>query len=344
MNFRGHEIDPIKLWQEYVELPPNASEDEGPFLPLVYCPNPEHDNTRSPAFQINVRQPTVHCFSKCGISGSYEHAIGKIRGIPEKRARKEILRAAGTRGIRRSKGARRTSIRDQRKNRALAVQQASQSFEDALRSFSYLPQVALEYLDSRGIGGASVSKWRIGFNPDSKRIVIPAEDDRERIHFLIERAIRPKDFPKYLYSEGGERNSLLFGACHANKDRIKSEGIILVEGSLDCIRLHQEGFDNAVAMLGTFSKEQIRRIEKLRPKRIYCFFDRDTAGVWAVEAIQRSFGTTPIFVLLYPKGKNDPAEMDGKEVERQLERALTITQFFRKAGKTKTDRSKENAR
>src|SRR5688500_16742210 len=80
MNFRGKSIAPIRLRSAYCA----AVDDEGPFLPLTYCPNPDHDNSRSPAFQINVEQPTVHCFGGCGISGSYEHAICVIHDLYEK--------------------------------------------------------------------------------------------------------------------------------------------------------------------------------------------------------------------------------------------------------------------
>src|SRR6187455_2241424 len=82
MNFRGRSIDPIKLWEGYVDFPPKLG--EGAFSPLVLCPNPDHDNTRSPAFQVNLNQPTVHCFSRCGIEGSYEHAICVIHGLYDK--------------------------------------------------------------------------------------------------------------------------------------------------------------------------------------------------------------------------------------------------------------------
>src|SRR5262245_45372804 len=82
MRYRGRQIDPLKLWDRYVELPTNAHKEDI-FLPKVQCPNPNHDTLKQ-HFQINVSQPTVHCFAGCGISGSYEHAICVIEGLYEK--------------------------------------------------------------------------------------------------------------------------------------------------------------------------------------------------------------------------------------------------------------------
>ena len=80
MNFHGRNIDPVAFWSSYVEFPTHMGRDEE-FAPLVHCPNPAHDNFRSPAFQVNLRHPLVHCFSDCGISGTYEHAICVVEGI-----------------------------------------------------------------------------------------------------------------------------------------------------------------------------------------------------------------------------------------------------------------------
>jgi hypothetical protein len=86
-HFRGHAIDPVSLWSEYVEFPAHMDED-AEFSPLVFCPNPNHLNTGSPAFQINLRKPLVHCFASCGISGSYENAIAMVEGGSNRQARK----------------------------------------------------------------------------------------------------------------------------------------------------------------------------------------------------------------------------------------------------------------
>jgi len=82
MNYRGRQIDPIRLWDKYVELPSQVDQRES-FLHKVVCPNPNH-STFKRHFQINLREPLVHCFAYCGISGTYEHAICVIEGFYDK--------------------------------------------------------------------------------------------------------------------------------------------------------------------------------------------------------------------------------------------------------------------
>ena len=55
----------------------------------------------------------------------------------------------------------------------------------------------------------------------------------------------------------------------------------MVEGYLDCIALHQAGFANVVAVLGTaFTPEQARELRKVASSAILCF-DADPAGIEA---------------------------------------------------------------
>ena len=67
---------------------------------------------------------------------------------------------------------------------------------------------------------------------DDRRIVIPVKDANNRTRMLIRRAVREKDHPKYLYTEGVPRNSLLFGTGQIDLGLISSVGVVLVEGSI----------------------------------------------------------------------------------------------------------------
>lgn len=88
-----------------------------------------------------------------------------------------------------------------------------------------------------------------------------------------------------------------------------SEQIILVEGNFDAVALHQAGFKNVVAPLGTaFTKEQAQILSRYTKEVVICF-DADTAGE---AAIDKAFGTLKntglsVKVLKLPSGK-DPDE------------------------------------
>jgi DNA primase len=314
MKFRGRTIDPVALWGNYVEFPPNMRVDvNDEYLPLVRCPNPEHQ-TEKRHFQINVRQPLVHCFAGCGISGNYEDAIAMIEGVGNREARRRILRHS-------SLG--KPEVRRKRERTVDVVSDLD------LSDFSFVPQVATNYLDSRGIDGSSIALWQLGWNADEKRVTIPAFDLQRRLRFVIQRAVLPKQFPKYLYPDDSDKTRLLFGACQIDLGMVRSEGIVLVEGSLDVIRLHQHGFRNVVGILGSFVSEfQAREISSLRPKRIFTMFDKDASGVSATISTYNRLGRKiPIRVCRFPKGKDDPAEMEREEVSRAIENAMPWMKF-----------------
>lgn len=330
MNFHGRQIDPIALWTNFTDIPENRR-NESPFIPGLWCPNPEHHNSRMPGpFQINVTQPTVHCFSECGISGSYEHAVAMIKGLTNERtgrpnqyaARKIILRLCAGHAV--QQPGRRRSVRGKRKSAANVI-------VPDLAFSSFVPPVGLEYLEARGISGGSIASWGLGWEEDEKRIVIPAHDERDVLRFLIKRAVRPQDKPKYLYSTGSEKTSLLFGACKLDRELVRSKGMVIVEGSVDTIMQHQNGLTNTVGQLGSkLSERQRDIIARYRPRRIYLLYDKNAAGARAISHAARLLRAYPIFVCLYPKGKDDPAELSRKEAHKVIDNAVTMMEFARR--------------
>jgi DNA primase len=314
LKYRGRIVDPISLWSNYVDFPPNwtpSAEDE--FAPLVRCPNPDHVTTKR-HFQVNLKQPLVHCFAHCGISGTFENAIIKIEGGSHRQARRAILKHSRIGG------------EIVRKKKRVGDRPEGVDLDYA----RYLPQAAVEYLKQRGISESSCAKWELGWNPDELRIVIPVHDARGRLRLLVRRTIKPNVEPRYLYTEGVERNRLLFGTGHIDLGMVRSVGIILVEGTFDCIRLHQHGFTNTVAILGSkLSRFQAKQIANMRPLKVYTMFDADAAGVGATISTHYQLPNQRVHVCRYPAGKTDPARLNQREAEKSVSRAITFSQFSR---------------
>ena len=113
--------------------------------------------------------------------------------------------------------------------------------------------------------------------------------------------VNTSDTPVYKKSEN------LFGINYAKN--FCSEQMILVEGNMDVISLHQAGFENVVAPLGTaFTTEQANLIARYT-KEIVLMLDADAAGQKAVrraEEILRNTGLS-VRVVSIPNGK-DPDE------------------------------------
>ncbi len=324
MNYLGRQIDPVAVWSEYVQFPSTMDASEKGFLPLVVCPNPEHD-TNKRHFQINADQPLVHCFAHCGISGTYEHAIALIEGITKRQARKIILKHSRVGKVSvRKKGVK------------------AEITKEALEYERYLPHVALEYMTGRGFSYETISRWELGWNAEEQRIVIPACDSRGRVKFLIRRAVKPKVEPRYLYTEGADKNSILFGLDKIDQGMIRSEGIVLVEGSLDTMMCHQHGVRNSVGLLTSkMSEFQARQIMNLRPKRIYTMFDADVAGIEATISTHYRLPRLAVSVCRYPKGKTDPATLTKEEMERAIRKAISFGEFRKLTGNIVRSKRKE---
>lgn len=359
-KYKGRVIDDVALWEGYVDFPPNMRVDPGEiYLPKVQCPNPAHDTLKR-HFQINTQDGLVHCFTYCGIQGSYEHAIAVIEGLYERfKVDLEIVqRAWGKKSHARSaeerehlrraarakrfagkiilKNSRQASRNENRRVQApkKGLARATKPVQSRELEFqSFLPAVAIEYLGSRGISDRSVARWNLGWHPEQKRVVIPAHDENGILRFLIQRAVLPKQQPKYLYTEGFPKTSLLFGAGQIDLGMVHLDGLALVEGSLDTIVLHQHDLRITTGILGTgISDEQCRIIARIRPKRILLWFDKDSAGVVNIEIASAKLKKYPLFVVRYPKGKSDPGELTKEEAHRQKGRAVPISRFLRSNG------------
>lgn len=101
-----------------------------------------------------------------------------------------------------------------------------------------------------------------------------------------------------------------------------SENILLVEGNIDVVTLHQAGFENAVAPLGTaFTSDHARVIKKYAEKAILCF-DSDSAGQSATEKVLKLLDEvgveSKVVKLEGAKDPDDYIKIYGAEAFRRL--------------------------
>ena len=85
------------------------------------------------------------------------------------------------------------------------------------------------------------------------------------------RATRPNQNPKYLNSSESLcfiKKKLLYGVNLAKSSIREKDEIILCEGNMDVITLHQKGFDNAVAIMGTAYNAALTPIIKSLSKKL----------------------------------------------------------------------------
>jgi DNA primase len=123
------------------------------------------------------------------------------------------------------------------------------------------------------------------------RLSIPILDAKSRVIAFGARALDPDAAPKYLNSPETklfDKGSTVFNLARARQAAFDSGELIVVEGYMDVIALHQAGFANTVATLGTaFTERQMDTLWHLAQEPIICF-DGDRAGeAAAARAIDR---------------------------------------------------------
>ena len=127
-----------------------------------------------------------------------------------------------------------------------------------------------------GRGGRIYDKFR-------NRLMLPVIDVRGDVVGFGSRVIDNSE-PKYMNTTDTptySKRRVLYGLNLAKKT--KRPNIILCEGNLDVVTLHQAGFDNAVACMGTaLTQEQIHLLSRFTKELVLCY-DNDKAGQMATD-------------------------------------------------------------
>lgn len=205
-----------------------------------------------------------------------------------------------------------------------------------------------EYLDHRKIRRATAVKFGMGASPDSwdallnamtkmgytkselltvglavqgksgtlydkfrNRLMLPVIDVRGDVVAFGSRVL-DKSEPKYMNSPETpvySKRRVLYGLNLAKKS--KRSNIILCEGNLDIVTLHQAGFDNAVASMGTaLTTEQTRLLSRFTKELVLCY-DNDNAGKIATERALQILNNSEfsVRVLQLPRRRAENGEL-----------------------------------
>ena len=170
------------------------------------------------------------------------------------------------------------------------------------------------------------------------RIMFPIRDARGRIIAFGGRVI-DRGEPKYLNSPETvlfHKGRELYALYETRRSRSSLERLLVVEGYMDAVRLHQSGIAYAVATLGTATTpEHFRRIFRLVREVVFAF-DGDRAGRAAAwRALQHGLPEAregrEIRFLFLPEG-HDPDTLVGEEgreaFEHRLESTLPLSEYL----------------
>lgn len=218
--------------------------------------------------------------------------------------------------------------------------------EKIVRYFqSKLNKEVLQYLEQRGIKNSIIEKFAIGYSGDSNDFVDFILKEKMPLESLLEVGIIGKKNNKYyakfnqrimfpIFSPSGKvvgfggrvlsgniakyinsqqsrifnKSQLLYGYNFAKDSIFKDKKIIIVEGYIDVIMLHQAGFNNAVATLGTaLTREHLPILSKGDVEILLCY-DGDKAGIEAAFRASNMLASRSGGVIIFRDNK-DPADM-----------------------------------
>lgn len=330
-------IDIVDIIGGYVDLRKSGSNFS------ACCPF--HDE-KTPSFMVNGSKGLYHCYG-CGVGGDAIKFVMEYEKLNFAEAIEKIADLCNF------------TLEYEKNN--IPKKDDSKLLESVARFYqrrlSELPEYK-NYLFKRGVSEFSIEKFGLGFcgasfetlkfaeqaGLDKKKLVelgVLGEDNTrtyvrfaERVMFPIHsptgkvvgfggRTIRD-NLPKYLNSPQTSqfnKSKLLYG-YHIAKEHIYKYGqIIITEGYLDVIMLHQAGFNTAVATLGTaLTHDHLPLLNKGDPK-IILSYDGDSAGIKSalrasmMLAKESKAGGVVIF-----EGGADPADMVFAKKNDELER------------------------
>ncbi len=318
------------------------------------------------SFFVYPEQQSWHCFGACSSGGDVFTFVMKKEGL----SFGEVLRLLAQRaGI--TIPSRTTKETDKDKNERLyqANEAAAQYFHSLLLN-SKSGERARGYVAQRGLEAKTVSDFQLGYSLNSwealkqylmergyseaeqaqaglavavesgdshdrfrNRLMFPISDSRGRTIGFGARALDDSE-PKYINSSETpifNKSSVLYGINLAREAIKRQELAVIVEGYMDVITAHQNGFDNVAASMGTsVTEKQILTIKRLS-KNLAFALDADTAGR---EATLRGVSYENIIgnevkVIILPQGK-DPdnvIEEDAKTWQYLLDEAIPIIDY-----------------
>ncbi|MDO4678038.1 MAG: DNA primase [Eubacteriales bacterium] len=349
--------DIVDVISQYVKLTRKGNSYFG------LCP---FHNEKTPSFSVTPSKQMYYCFG-CGAGGNVFTFVMEYENFTFGEALKYLADRAGVE-LPKIEYSKEAKAKAERKAQLLEInKQAAQYFYYQLRREN--GRNAHDYLTGRGLGEETIRKFGLGysdkysddlykflksknysdellresglFNTDERhgmydkfwnRVIFPIMDVNNRVIGFGGRVMGDGK-PKYLNSPETkifDKSRNLYGLNIARTTR--KNYLILCEGYMDVIAMHQAGFTNAVASLGTALTSGHASLLKRYTQEVLLLYDSDEAGIRAALRgipILREAGVNSRVVSLKPY--KDPDEFirnEGPEAfEERLNQAMDSFMF-----------------
>lgn len=361
--------DIVEVVSQYVHLKRSGRNFFG------LCP---FHNEKSPSFSVSPDKQIYHCFG-CGVGGNVIGFISRIEGLGFKEAIETLAERANI--VLPTNVSNTDNKKEELKAKVYKVNTfAAEYYHKKL----YKPEskVAQEYIKQRKLNNDILENFKIGFSGNfdelyqvlkkqgfqdeeilesglvnkndrgmyidryRNRLMIPILDERNRVIAFGGRVLDDSK-PKYInspenivYSKGRH----LFGLNVAKKGDTKK--LLIVEGYMDVISLHQRGITNVVAALGTALTTQQGWLLRKNTEKVILGFDSDGAGQTAIMRAMEVMQNMGCDIrVLQMEGAKDPDEFIVKygaaRFQKLIDNAISLIEF--KVKVLKQDLNLENA-
>lgn len=183
---------------------------------------------------------------------------------------------------------------------------------ESFSTLSFLKNSGITISEAKDVGVADIGEKGKAYAKFIQRITFPIHAQNGKLVGFGGRTIsnHPAKYINSPQTKLFNKSRLLYGYDKAKQDILKQNSIIITEGYLDVIMLHQAGFTNTVATLGTaLTNEHIPLISRGEPKVILSY-DGDMAGITAAFKASKMLSLHSIEggVVIFKDGV-DPADM-----------------------------------
>ena len=361
--------DIVEVISQYVHLKRSGRNFFG------LCP---FHNEKSPSFSVSPDKQIFHCFG-CGVGGNAISFISKIEGIGFKESIEVLAERANIKLPTIESNV--DNKKEELKSKVYKVNAFTADYYHK-KLYQKESKLAQEYIKQRKINNETLESFKIGFSGNfdelykalkkegfgdeeilesglvnrndrgmyidryRNRLMIPILDERNRVIAFGGRVLDDSK-PKYInspenivYSKGRH----LFGLNVAKRGETKK--LLIVEGYMDAISLHQRGITNVVAALGTALTPQQGWLLRKNTEQVILGFDSDGAGQTAVMRameVMQNMGCD--MRLLQMEGAKDPDEFVVKygtaRFQKLIDEAISLIEF--KVKVLKQDLNLDNA-
>lgn len=321
---------------------------------------------KHPSFFVYPEQQSWHCFGACSTGGDVFSLVMKKDNLEFGEALRLLAERAGVTIPSRVK-----QEADKEKSERLyqASEAAAQYFHHRLLS-NPAGEKARSYIAQRGLSQKAIDDFQLGYSLNSwdslkqylmergyneselttagliieaepkvshdrfrNKLMFPIHDSKGRTIGFGARVL-DDSLPKYINSPETplfNKSSCLYGIDLAHRAIRQQDFTVIVEGYMDVITAHENGFSNVIASMGTaITDNQINILKKLT-KNIILALDADAAGE---EASLRCIGYENILgaevkIAILPEGK-DPDEVireSNKKWQNLLDEAIPIIDY-----------------